>query len=105
MKFSFRDFLKAKTQTGCYRATNNNIFFIFAGTILKGKEEVFAKSLHELAKEPVFNCMNFESLINDIRTHVAEVRHSRTDEPRSEKTGLRGFPPGPTQTRLYSHTI
>lgn len=46
---------------------------MFSGTILKGKEEAFAKSLHELAKEPVFNCMNFESLINDIRTHVAEV--------------------------------
>ena len=25
------------------------------------------------------------------------------NEPRSEKTGLRGFRPGPTQTRLYSH--
>ena len=24
-------------------------------------------------------------------------------EPRSEKTGLRGFRPGPTQTRLYRH--
>ena len=24
-------------------------------------------------------------------------------EPRSEKTGLRGFRPGPTQIRLYSH--
>ena len=24
-------------------------------------------------------------------------------EPRSEKTGLRGFPPGPTQTGLYNH--
>ena len=24
-------------------------------------------------------------------------------EPRREKTGLRGFRPGPTQTRLYSH--
>ena len=24
-------------------------------------------------------------------------------EPRSEKTGLRGFRPGPIQTRLYSH--
>ena len=24
-------------------------------------------------------------------------------EPRSEKTGLRGFQPGPTQTGLYSH--
>ena len=26
-------------------------------------------------------------------------------EPRSEKTGLRGFRPGPTQTRLYKHRI
>ena len=25
------------------------------------------------------------------------------NEPRSEKTGLWGFRPGPTQTRLYSH--
>ena len=25
-------------------------------------------------------------------------------EPRFEKTGLRGFRPGPTQTRLYNHT-
>ena len=25
-------------------------------------------------------------------------------EPRSEKTGLRGFRPGPTKTRLYNHT-
>ena len=24
-------------------------------------------------------------------------------EPRHEKTGLRGFRPGPTQTELYSH--
>ena len=24
-------------------------------------------------------------------------------EPRSEKTGLRGFRPGPTQTMLYNH--
>ena len=25
------------------------------------------------------------------------------NEPRSEKTGLRGFRPGPTQTGLYGH--
>ena len=32
--------------------------------------------------------------------------HSRTPlsyEPHCEKTGLRGFRPGPTQTGLYSH--
>ena len=27
-----------------------------------------------------------------------------TYEPRCEKTGLRGFRPGPTQTGLYNHT-
>ena len=27
----------------------------------------------------------------------------RTYEPRSEKTGLRGIRPGPTQTGLYNH--
>ena len=27
----------------------------------------------------------------------------KTNEPRSEKTGLRGFRPGPTQTGLYSY--
>ena len=26
-------------------------------------------------------------------------------EPRCEKTGLRGFRPGPTKTGLYSHKI
>ena len=26
------------------------------------------------------------------------------NEPRCEKTGLRGFRPGPTQTRLYNHS-
>ena len=26
------------------------------------------------------------------------------NEPRCEKTGLRGFRPGPTQTGLYNHT-
>ena len=28
----------------------------------------------------------------------------QTDEPRCEKTGLRGFRPGPTQNGLYNHT-
>ena len=30
-------------------------------------------------------------------------KFSNPNEPRSEKTGLRGFRPGPTQTGLYSH--
>ena len=31
-------------------------------------------------------------------------RASHIIEPRSEKTGLRGFRPGLTQTELYNHT-
>lgn len=42
------------------------------GSILKNKEEDFAKELHELSQEEEFNAMAFESLIDKIRTHVAE---------------------------------
>lgn len=49
-------------------------FFSFnVGSILKNKEEDFAKDLHELSQEEEFNAMAFESLIDKIRTHVAEV--------------------------------
>ena len=38
------------------------------------------------------------------RKPVQESDYYQTQtEPRSEKTGLRGFQPGPTQTGLYSH--
>ncbi|XP_062595152.1 gamma-tubulin complex component 4-like isoform X1 [Saccostrea cucullata] len=42
------------------------------GSILKNKEEDFSKDLHELSQEEEFNSMAFESLIDSIRTHVAE---------------------------------
>ena len=36
--------------------------------------------------------------------NVSFILHSMDIfEPRCEKTGLRGFRPGPTQTGLYSH--
>ena len=43
--------------------------------------------------------------INAALTISHEIAHnvSIAIEPRSEKTGLRGFRSGPTQTRLYSH--
>ena len=34
---------------------------------------------------------------------VMEQVGGALDEPQREKTGLRGFRPGPTQTNLYSH--
>ena len=37
--------------------------------------------------------------VNIMRWRNAQI----PNEPRSEKTGLRGFRPGPTQTGLYSH--
>ena len=41
--------------------------------------------------------------INRIITEVHTVLKSEINEPRCEKTGLRGFRSGPTQTGLYSH--
>ncbi|KAL4227566.1 Gamma-tubulin complex component 4 [Mactra antiquata] len=43
------------------------------GNILEGKQDQFAKDLHSLSQELPFNNMKFESLVNDIRTVVAEV--------------------------------
>ena len=34
---------------------------------------------------------------------IVDSYRPRLNEPRCEKTGLRGFRPGPTQTGLYSH--
>ena len=36
-------------------------------------------------------------------TDLYMIFHKVPHEPRCEKTGLRGFRPGPTQTGLYSH--
>ena len=38
-------------------------------------------------------------ILASIKGHYKEAKN----EPRSEKTGLLGFRPGPMQTRLYSH--
>ena len=35
--------------------------------------------------------------------HILVIKLSFTYEPRCEKTGLRGFRPGPTQIGLYCH--
>ena len=46
-------------------------------------------------------------LINQPLCEICESEYDRSCwviiEPRYEKTGLRGFSPGPTQTGLYSH--
>ena len=43
--------------------------------------------------------IQIENLSKEIRRCLLLSKY----EPRSEKTGLRGFRPGPIQTRLYSH--
>ena len=37
-----------------------------------------------------------------LQTSLSVQETVESSEPRSEKTGLRGFRPGPTQTGLYS---
>ena len=44
-----------------------------------------------------------KSAVSPVKAQISLARHRHTYEPRCEKTGLRGFRPGPTQTRLYCH--
>ena len=53
------------------------------------------KGLHEVLLMSTYNLCFYGVLTNDIL--------QLSSEPRSEKTGLGGFRPGPTQTGLYNH--
>ena len=48
--------------------------------------------------------ISYESLFKQISYEMATHVRSLTSEPRCEKTGLQGFRPGPTHTRLYTAT-
>ena len=58
---------------------------------------------HRIVRKPVFRVLIRPD--NDKRLQVLdlETREVFLFEPRCEKTGLRGFRPGPTQTGLYCH--
>ncbi|ETE71202.1 Gamma-tubulin complex component 4, partial [Ophiophagus hannah] len=43
-----------------------------AGSILKNQEETFAAELHRLKQQPLFNLMDFEAVVDWIRSTVAE---------------------------------
>ncbi|KAG8145300.1 hypothetical protein E2320_013644, partial [Naja naja] len=43
-----------------------------AGSILKDQEETFAAELHRLKQQPLFNLMDFEAVVDWIRSTVAE---------------------------------
>lgn len=45
------------------------------GSILKHQEDTFATELHKLKQEPLFSLVDFENLIDRIRSTVAEVSH------------------------------
>lgn len=47
--------------------------FICVGTILRGKEDEFAKEIQNLAENSTFNLMAFEDVIDKIRLYIAEV--------------------------------
>ena len=49
------------------------------------------------------HCCGSYSTVNRITIRKPALIFGNTNEPRREKTGLRGFRPGPTQTGLYSH--
>ena len=51
------------------------VYYIFTESILKDREWEFAKDLHALSKQPEFNGMAFEALIDHIRTCVSEVNY------------------------------
>lgn len=45
-----------------------------AGSILKNQEDTFAAELHRLKQQPLFSLVDFESVVDWIRSTVAEVR-------------------------------
>ena len=52
-----------------------------------------------------FQCVPHSTCRTQLLTCCFHYRSNKSGiyEPRSEKTGLRGFRPGPTQSRLYSY--
>ena len=50
-----------------------------------------------------FSTSNNCEAAQDVTAKCYEPHLRKLNEPRSEKTWLRGFPPGLTQTGLYSH--
>ena len=51
----------------------------------------------DVAQKDIYQC------ICQCICHVNILKMSKQIEPHCEKTSLRGFRPGPTQTGLYSH--
>lgn len=53
------------------KTTQHDAFIL--GSILKHQEDMFAAELHKLKQQPLFSLVDFENLIDRIRSTVAEV--------------------------------
>ncbi|XP_043933472.1 gamma-tubulin complex component 4 isoform X2 [Protopterus annectens] len=51
---------------------NQNVTPTRSGSILKNQEDMFATELHRLKQQPVFSLLDFENLVDKIRSTVAE---------------------------------
>uniref|UniRef100_A0A8C4KKB9 Gamma-tubulin complex component n=1 Tax=Dromaius novaehollandiae TaxID=8790 RepID=A0A8C4KKB9_DRONO len=56
---------------------NQNVNLTRKGSILKNQEDTFAAELHRLKQQPLFSLVDFESVVDWIRSTVAEVRIQR----------------------------
>uniref|UniRef100_A0A8C3VKG4 Gamma-tubulin complex component n=1 Tax=Catharus ustulatus TaxID=91951 RepID=A0A8C3VKG4_CATUS len=52
---------------------NQNVNLTRKGSILKNQEDTFAAELHRLKQQPLFSLVDFESVVDWIRSTVAEV--------------------------------
>ena len=70
-------------------------------------EEDLVKNLEENSQNcfGAWTTMTEESHLWALSLLTSEEQIKCIYEPRCEKTGLRGFRPGPTQNGLYSHRI
>lgn len=60
-----------------------NIVLCISGSILKHQEDLFAAGLHRLKQQPLFSLVDFENLIDHIRSTVAEVSSHTNDSSNS----------------------
>uniref|UniRef100_A0A8C5EED3 Gamma-tubulin complex component n=1 Tax=Gouania willdenowi TaxID=441366 RepID=A0A8C5EED3_GOUWI len=64
-----------------------------AGSILKHQEDLFAAELHKLKQQPLFSLVDFENLIDRIRSTVAETSGQRDGATPPQDTSPREAPP------------
>lgn len=88
-----RPFSRFFSQSGVRVSGGADGGLLCPGSILKHQEDAFATELHKLKQEPLFSLVDFEDLIDRIRSAVAEVS-SRRRRPRTGERArvLRTFP-------------